>query len=59
MTSYDRSTNERLSSVSLTDARLASTLLWCATIGIFLAFVVAVLMTVSGPPELFVGAVPP
>ena len=59
MTSYDRNTNESLSSDSLSNTGLQSGLLWCATIGLFLVFVIAVLMTVSGPPELLVGAVPP
>jgi hypothetical protein len=59
MTSYDRNTNESLSSDSLSNTGLQSGLLWCATIGLFLVFVIAVPMTVSGPPELLVGAVPP
>jgi hypothetical protein len=59
MTSYDRRTDESVPSATQSQASVSSALLWSATLGLFLVFVIAVLMTISGSPELPVGAIPP
>ena len=58
MTSYDRNTADSIPGAPSEPKVNSAFFLWCVALGLLLLFVV-VTMTVSGPPDLAVGAVPP